>query len=79
MRGRSDKVVEAVSRRKIDLCCLQEATQCSARMLSGKYSRFKFFWIGNDRGTGGVGILLAGRVCSWRTFYKGRASLIGST
>ena len=28
-------------------------------MLNGKESRYKFFWVGNDTGTGGVGLLLA--------------------
>ena len=28
-------------------------------MITGKDSRYKFFWVGNENGTGGVGILLA--------------------
>ena len=28
-------------------------------MISGKNSRYKFFWVGNDDGTGGVGFLLS--------------------
>lgn len=28
-------------------------------MICGKHSKYKFFWIGNDKGTGGVGILVA--------------------
>ena len=28
-------------------------------MITGKDSRYKFFWVGNDRGTGSVGVLLA--------------------
>ena len=28
-------------------------------MLTGRESRYKFFWVGNDTGTGGVGLLLA--------------------
>mgnify|MGYP001793858940 CR=1 FL=1 len=61
MRGRIGEIVETVSRRKIDLCCLQETRWKggSARMLSEKVSRYKFFWIGNNKETGGVDILLA--------------------
>ena len=61
LRGRADEVVETMSRRKVDLCCLQETRWRggSARMLKGKDSRYKLFWSGNDRGTAGVGFLLA--------------------
>ena len=31
----------------------------SARHIIGKDSRYKFFWVGNDQGTSGVGVLLA--------------------
>ena len=31
----------------------------SARYITGKDSRYKFFWVGNDQGTSGVGVLLA--------------------
>ena len=39
-RGRSSEVVEAVSRRGVDLCCLQEIQWCgaSACMIVGKDS-----------------------------------------
>ena len=57
MRGKSNEVVETVSRRRVDLCCLQETSwkregvkQIVAKIL---------FWSGNDKVTGGVGILLA--------------------
>ena len=61
LRGRSSEVVETVSRRGIDLCCVQEVRWhgASARMIDGKDTRYKLFWIGNDGGTGGVGILLS--------------------
>ena len=61
MRGRSSEVVETITRRNIDLCCVQEVRWrgASARYLTGKDSRYKFFWVGNDQGTSGVGILLA--------------------
>ena len=61
LRGRSSEVVETVSRRGVDLCRLQEVRWCgaSARMIVGKDSRYKVFWIGNEIGNGVVGILLA--------------------
>ena len=50
-----------MSRRKVDICGLQEVRWrgASARLVDGKGSRSKLFWVGNDKGMGGVGILLA--------------------
>ena len=61
MCGRANEVVETLERRHVDICCVQETRWRggSARMISGKSCRYKFFWIGDDSGTGGVGILLA--------------------
>ena len=61
MRGKSNEVVETVSRRRVDLCCLQEIKwkREGVKQIVGNNSRFKLFWSGNDKGTGGVGILLA--------------------
>ena len=61
MRGRSSEIVETITRRNIDLCCVQEVRWrgASARYITGKDSRYKFFWVGNDQGTSGVGVLLA--------------------
>ena len=61
LRGRSSEIVETVSSRGVDLCCLQEERWrgASARMIVGKDSRYKVFWIGNEIVNGGVGILLA--------------------
>ena len=43
------------------MCCLQEVRWrgASTRMVDAKDSRWKFFWVGNAQGTGGVDILLA--------------------
>ena len=48
-------------RRKFDICGLQEARWrgASARLVERKDSRYKLFWVGNDKVMGGVGILLA--------------------
>ena len=61
MRGRSSEIVEVLTRREIDLCCVQETRWrgSSARMLLGKNSKYKFYWVGNKEGTGGVGLVLA--------------------
>ena len=61
MRGRSSEIVETITRRNIDLCCVQEVRWrgASARRIIGKDSRYKFFWVGNNQGTSGVGVLLA--------------------
>ena len=61
LRGISSKVVETVSRRGVDLCCLQEVQWhgAYAQMIVNKDSRYKVFWIGNENGNGGVGTLLA--------------------
>ena len=60
MRGKASEVVETVSRRGADLCCLQETRwkKDGVKQIVGKDSRFKMFWSGNDNSTGGVGILL---------------------
>ena len=61
MRGRSSEIVETITRRNIDLCCVQEVRWrgASARHIIGKDSRYKFFWVGNNQGTSGIGVLLA--------------------
>ena len=61
LKGRSSEVVETMSRRGIALCCIQECRWrgASTRMIEGKDSRYKCFWIGNKLGAGGVGVLLA--------------------
>ena len=45
----------------MDLCCLQEIRWrgASARMIEAKDSHYKILWVGNENGTGGVGILLS--------------------
>lgn len=61
MRGKASEVVETMTRRRVDLCCLQETRWKTGgvRRIEGKDSRYKFFWSGNDKSTGGVGVLLA--------------------
>ena len=61
VRGRSNEVVEVMSRRKVDICGLQEVRWrgACARLVEGKDSRYKMFWVGNDKSIDSVGILLA--------------------
>jgi exonuclease III len=58
-----------MSRRRVDLCCLQETRWRNAgtRKIEGKDSQFKLFWSGNEKGTGGVGVLLAEKW--WEKIY----------
>ena len=61
LRGRSGEVAEFLERKCIDLCCIQETRwrEKSVRMIEGKKARYKLFWIGNEKGTSGVGIFVA--------------------
>ena len=61
MRGRASEVAETVSKMNIDICCLQEASWRGAgmRTITGKDTQYKLFWIGNQEGNGGVGVMLA--------------------
>ena len=58
-------MVETLTRRRIDNCAVQDTRwyggicKSQNRMLTGKGSRYKFFWAGNKDGKGGEGILLA--------------------
>ena len=65
LKKRDSEVVETLSRRKVDLCGVQEhrwaggLTPNQTRFIKGKDSRYKFYWCGNKEGQGGAGILLA--------------------
>ena len=54
-------MVETISRRKVDHCCVHETRyrggHCS--IIKGKDSRYKLFWSGNSKGTAGVGVFVA--------------------
>ena len=61
MNGRAHEVVDMLTRRNVDICCLQETRWRggSARKIEGKNCKYKFFWCGDQSGIGGVGIMLA--------------------
>ena len=45
-----------MSRHQVDICSLQEVRWrgASARLVEGKDSRYKLFWVGNDKAMGSV-------------------------
>ena len=65
LKGRSNEVVETLSRRKIDICGVQEhrwkgsLQNGQTRTLKGEKSEYKFFFSANKSGHGGAGFLLA--------------------
>ena len=61
LRGRVCEVVETLSCRKVDVCCIQETRYRggSCRIIKGKDTRYKLYWSGNDKGTAGVGVFVA--------------------
>ena len=63
MRGCAGQVVETMTRRKVDVCCVQEVRWrgASARLIAGKNNKYKIYWVGNNLGLGDVEILVAGK------------------
>ena len=61
LKGRVWEVVETLSRRKVDPCCVQETNYWGGhcRIIKSKDSRFKMFWSGNSKGTAGVVVFVA--------------------
>ena len=61
LRGRVCEVVETLSRRKVDVCCIQVTRYRggSCRTIKSKDTRYKLYWSGNDKGTAGVGVFVA--------------------
>ena len=60
MRGRSSEIVETITRRNIDLCCVQEVRWrgASARHITGRDSRYKFSGLATTKAQVAL-------VCSW--------------
>ena len=54
LKGRVCEVVETLSRRRVDLCCVQETRYRGGHCrIKGKDSGYKLFWSGNSKGTAG--------------------------
>ena len=60
-RGRVCEVVETLSCRKVDVCCIQETIICGGNCcgIKGKDTRYKLYWSVEDKGTAGVGVFAA--------------------
>ena len=58
--GRKTEVCEELTKRKVDICCIQEVRWKGqgARFVGTLGRRYKLWWSGNDAGFGGVGILV---------------------
>ena len=48
MPGRAGEIAETFTRRRVDVCCVQETRGGDARMVTGRNDRYKPFWIGFD-------------------------------
>ena len=61
LRGRICQVVETLSRRKVDVCCIQETRYHggNCRTIKCKERRYKLYWSRKDKGTAGVGVFVA--------------------
>ena len=60
LRGRVCEVVETLSPRKVDVCCIQETRYRggNCRIIKGTDTRYKLYWSGNDKSTAG-GVFVA--------------------
>lgn len=60
LSGMVCEVVETLSCRKVDVCCVQETRYCGGHCHTIKRSdtRYKLFWSGNDKGAAGVGMMV---------------------
>ena len=61
LRGRVCEVVETLSCRKVEVCCIQETifNGGNCRTIKGKDTRYKLYWSVNNKGTAGVGVFVA--------------------
>ena len=73
LKGRVCKVVETLSRRNVDVCCIQETKYRggNCRTIKGKDTRYKLYWSRNDKGTADVRVFVAEE---WIKFLTCRVS-----
>ena len=62
MVGSSREVKEMLARRKVDICCVQEVQYKGegCKMFGCGEKRYKFWWSGEQKKAGGVGVLVQG-------------------
>ena len=61
LRGKVSQVMETLSCRKVDVCCIQETifSGGNCRTVKGKDTRYKLYWSLNNKGTAGVRVFVA--------------------
>jgi len=61
LTGRAGRVVEALSDRKVDVACIQEARwqDSGCKFCGAKGKTYKLFWIGGEERSDTVGIFIA--------------------
>ena len=59
LRGRVCEEVETLSRRIVDVRCIQETRYHGGNCHIIKGTRYKLYWSVNDKGTAGVGVFVA--------------------
>ena len=69
LKVKGDKVVETLSRRRLDFCCVQETRwKTLVKIIDGKNLRYKYFGSGLGNKFGGVGIFLSEKW--WENVYE---------
>ena len=60
LRGGVCEVVETLSRRKVDVCCIQETRYRggNCHTIKGKDTRYKLYWSRNNKDTSGLGVFV---------------------
>ena len=61
LRGRVCEVVETLSCRKVDVCCIEETLNYGGNrhIIKDKDTRYKVYWSGNDKGKAGLVVFVA--------------------
>ena len=69
LKGKGDEMMEMLSRRRLDFCCVQETRwKTLVKMIDGKNLMYKYFGSGLGNKFGGVGILLSEKW--WENVYE---------
>ena len=69
LKEKGDEVVEILSRRRLDFCCVQKTRwKTLVKIIDGKNLRYKYFGSGLGNKFGGVGIFLSEKW--WKNVYE---------